>query len=61
MDNLITGTDDEMVAQHFYKEAKEIFKDANMNLRDWNQIPKHSTAYYLMKTKYKKKIPRYLE
>ncbi|XP_057296268.1 uncharacterized protein LOC130625227 [Hydractinia symbiolongicarpus] len=35
VDNLITGKDDQEEAKLFYHKAKEIFNDANMNLRDW--------------------------
>lgn len=35
MDNLITGTNSVDEAKHFYTEAKNIFHDASMNLREW--------------------------
>ena len=35
VDNLITGTDSQEKAKLFYRKAKDIFKDASMNLRDW--------------------------
>ena len=35
MDNVITGTDSVNDATKFYKESKQIFQNASMNLRDW--------------------------
>ena len=35
VDNLITGADSQEMAKLFYTKAKDIFKDASMNLRDW--------------------------
>ena len=35
VDNIITGTDNEGEAIQLYKEAKRMFKDASMNLREW--------------------------
>ena len=35
VDNLITGTNSDEKALQLYKEAKKIFHDASMNLRDW--------------------------
>ena len=35
VDNVITGTDTKDEALELYKESKEIFKDASMNLREW--------------------------
>ena len=35
VDNLITGTDNIEDAIHLYREAKTIFKEASMNLREW--------------------------
>ena len=35
VDNVITGTESAEDAQKFYKEAKQIFAQAFMNLRDW--------------------------
>lgn len=35
MDHAITGTETARSAVEFYKEAKEIFTKASMNLRDW--------------------------
>ena len=35
VDNLITGTNNDEKALQLYKEAKKIFHDASMNLRDW--------------------------
>ncbi|MBV2113425.1 MAG: aspartyl protease family protein [Candidatus Thiodiazotropha sp. (ex Ctena orbiculata)] len=35
VDNVITGTDTVSAAVKFYKEAKQIFTKASMNLRDW--------------------------
>ena len=34
VDNLITGTNNDEKALQLYKEAKKIFHDASMNLRD---------------------------
>ena len=47
VDNVVTGTDTITEAVNFYTEAKQIFKGASMNLRDWmsndqsvmNEIP----------------------
>ena len=35
VDNVITVTNNDDEALELYKEAKEIFQDASMNLRDW--------------------------
>ena len=35
VDNVITGTESTEEAGKFYKEAKQIFAEASMNLRDW--------------------------
>ena len=35
VDNVITGTDSVNDATKFYKESKQIFQNASMNLRDW--------------------------
>ena len=35
MDNVITGTHSVDRATTFYKEAKQIFRNASINLRDW--------------------------
>lgn len=35
VDNLITGTNNVVEAIHLYHEAKSIFKEASMNLREW--------------------------
>jgi len=35
VDNVITGVDDAAAAEPFYREAKQLFQSASMNLRDW--------------------------
>ena len=35
VDNVITGKDTVDEASDFYREAKQIFRKASMNLRDW--------------------------
>ena len=35
VDNVITGTESTEQAEQFYRESKEIFAHASMNLRDW--------------------------
>ena len=35
VDNVITGTKSTEQAEQFYRESKEIFALASMNLRDW--------------------------
>lgn len=35
MDNVLSGVDSDRAAFDFYSEAKEMFKDASMNLREW--------------------------
>lgn len=35
VDNIVTGTKDESEAIELYKDAKSIFNDASMNLREW--------------------------
>lgn len=42
VDNVITGTDSVNDATIFYKESKQIFQNASMNLRDCPTIRKYS-------------------
>ncbi|XP_070552477.1 uncharacterized protein [Ptychodera flava] len=52
VDNVITGTDAPQSAYNFYTEAKKIFSNASMNLREWtsnselllNRIPEHDQS-----------------
>jgi hypothetical protein len=44
VDNVITGCESLEEAQNFYKEAKKIFDQASMNLREWNTNGKELKA-----------------
>ena len=52
VDNVVTGADTATEAVSFYADAKQIFKDVSMNLRDWvsndesfmNEIPENDRA-----------------
>ena len=43
VDNLITGTSNDEEALQLYKEAKKIFQDASLYLRDWISNSNFST------------------
>ena len=43
IDNVITGVNSDQEAVEFYNEAKEMFKDASMNLREWASNIEHVT------------------
>ncbi|XP_070550260.1 uncharacterized protein [Ptychodera flava] len=55
VDNLITGTGSSEQAYNFYTEAKQIFQDASMNLRDWSsnsqELLSHIPEYDQSKSK----------
>ncbi|XP_057305140.1 uncharacterized protein LOC130642082 [Hydractinia symbiolongicarpus] len=60
VDNLITGKDDQEEAKLFYHKAKEIFNDANMNLRDWKSNSEEFNESLPLEDKILEKIRRCL-
>ena len=60
VDNVITGTKTVRSAIEFYKEAKEIFKRASMNLRDWTSNNKQVLTEIPRTDKYQEKTMKVL-
>ena len=61
VDNLIKGANNDEEALQLYKEAKKIFHDASMNLRDWVSNSKFVNENTSQMTWWKKESRRYLD
>ena len=60
VDNVITGTETVISAIESYKEAKEIFTKASMNLRDWTSNNKQVLTEIPRTDKYQEKTMKVL-